>query len=205
MRGKQRVAIAIPSGDMVHADFCRVACLADARRRDFELILVNVKFSVIASARNHLIAAARNQGCHAILFLDFDMVFPARTLSRPTARDKDIVGGVYRRRSPPNDFLGATLDSGPRAYTSGLVEMALMPTGCLLVRMAVFERFDAPIFKYVVNPATREHDSEDYVFCRQARALGFEVWCDIDLSKEVGHIGQHVWRLEAGEGLPRPR
>ena len=36
---------------------------------------------------------------------------------------------------------------------------------------------------------------EDYDFCDRARAAGFTVWCDTQLSFDIGHIGQSVHRL----------
>jgi cellulose synthase/poly-beta-1,6-N-acetylglucosamine synthase-like glycosyltransferase len=35
--------------------------------------------------------------------------------------------------------------------------------------------------------------SEDYNFCRKARKAGFQIWCDLDLTFQMAHIGeQHV-------------
>lgn len=38
--------------------------------------------------------------------------------------------------------------------------------------------------------------SEDYNFCRKVRRRGFEIWCDLDLTYEVGHIGEHIVTCE---------
>lgn len=32
--------------------------------------------------------------------------------------------------------------------------------------------------------------SEDYNFCRKARRYGYKIWCDLDLSFKMGHIGE---------------
>jgi hypothetical protein len=40
---------------------------------------------------------------------------------------------------------------------------------------------------------------EDYNFCAKAQKYGFEVWCDIDLSFELGHIGEQTVFLSRPE------
>lgn len=37
--------------------------------------------------------------------------------------------------------------------------------------------------------------SEDNNFCRRARAAGFEIWCDVDLSFNIAHIGEQYCML----------
>lgn len=70
-----------------------------------------------------------------------------------------------------------------------------MPTGCLMIRMSVFDALTGPNFRFLVDPATDAIIGEDYDFCDRARAQGFTVWCDTALSFEVGHLGQSVHRL----------
>jgi glycosyltransferase involved in cell wall biosynthesis len=36
------------------------------------------------------------------------------------------------------------------------------------------------------------HMSEDYNFCRKVRTAGHRIWCDLDLTMQMGHIGDHV-------------
>lgn len=33
--------------------------------------------------------------------------------------------------------------------------------------------------------------SEDYSFCKKARRHGFQIWCDLDLTWQMRHIGEH--------------
>jgi len=37
--------------------------------------------------------------------------------------------------------------------------------------------------------------SEDTNFCRKARRHGFQIWADLDLLREIGHIGEHTIRV----------
>jgi hypothetical protein len=69
----------------------------------------------------------------------------------------------------------------------------------MLIRMSVFDRLPKPWFNLVaVGDQLR---GEDYHFCESARAAGIEVWCDGDLSAELGHIGQKIHRLGELAGM----
>lgn len=191
-----RVAIAVPSGDMVHADFAMAyaqLCMASAA---FPLQLITVKSSIVAQARNNGVEHARSFGADLIFFLDSDMVFPPTALLRLVLHGKDIVGATYTKRVAPFDILGTKLAEQPAVLSGDLLEMQRIPTGCLLINMRVFDRLSKPYFRFEINPGG-EIVSEDYVFCDRAREAGFRIWCDAVMSREIGHIGQNVYRLPA--------
>jgi glycosyltransferase involved in cell wall biosynthesis len=189
-----RVAIGIPSFDMVHADFAMSLALLAHAAKDLDLVFLNGKNSIVSTARNQIVRAAQELEAEWLLFLDSDLIFPPDTLKRLLAHSHDIVGATYRRRTAPNDMLGATLRPEADDYESGLVEMSYIPTGCLLVRLSVFEKFSSPVFRFAVDEERGETIGEDYLFSTEARQHGHRLWCDIDLSKSLGHIGQVVWR-----------
>jgi hypothetical protein len=60
--------------------------------------------------------------------------------------------------------------------------------------MQVFDKLSKPYFRFDTD-ANGDIIGEDYVFCDRARAAGFRIWCDSLLSREIGHIGQAVYRL----------
>jgi hypothetical protein len=184
------VAIAVPSGDMVHADFAmRLAnmCLNPGARS----CIVNAKSSLVMIGRNQCVEAARLVKATHLLFLDSDIVFPVDTLSRLLARDKDIVGGLYMQRTAPHHPLGVTIEGAHEPVTAGMKRMTIMPTGCLMLRLSIFDRLSKPWFNTRVEG--EKIVGEDYYFCERATAAGFEIWCDGDLSRELGHIGQKVF------------
>jgi hypothetical protein len=189
-----RVAIAVPSGDMVHADFAMAyaqLCMASA---GLQLQLITVKSSIVAQARNNGVEIARGFGADYILFLDSDMLFPPTALFRLLLHRKDIVGATYTKRVAPFDILGTKLAAQPAVLSGDLLEMQRIPTGCLLIKMDVFEKLSKPYFRFDVD-AQGSIVGEDYVFCDRAREAGFRIWCDAVMSREVGHIGQSVHRL----------
>jgi hypothetical protein len=190
------VAIAVPSGDMVHADFALALAGLCHVSGDLRVEIFSNKSSIVAEARNNGVAMAQEHGVDFLLFLDSDMMFPRTTLRRLLAHGLDVVGATYAKRVPPFQALGTALQAQPADPPVGLIEMARIPTGCLLIRMSVFERLAKPYFHFGVDAARRQIIGEDYVFCDKARAAGFRIWCDGLLSRELGHIGQQVRRLE---------
>jgi hypothetical protein len=190
-----RVSIAVPSGDMVHADFAMAyaqLCLSSA---GLPLQLTTVKSSIVAEARNNGVQLAKNFGADFIFFLDSDMLFPPTALFRLLLHGKDIVGATYTKRVAPFEILGTTLAEQPtRVPTGELLEMQRIPTGCLLIKMSVFDQLAKPYFRFDTD-ANGAILGEDYVFCDRAREAGFQIWCDAGLSREIGHIGLNVYRL----------
>ena len=193
-----KVAICFPSGDMVHADFALALAGLCNSTPPIETPIVNNKSSIVAAARNDGVRRAQEMACDYLLFLDSDMVFPRSTLHRLLVHRKDIVGAIYAKRVPPYSLLGTALEAKPTCDEQGLTEMRRVPTGCLLIRMAVFEAMSKPYFRFLTDEASGEITGEDYVFCDRARAAGFRIWCDTKLSLEIGHIGQQICNATHG-------
>ncbi|HEU0117442.1 MAG TPA: hypothetical protein VFR09_02310 [Alphaproteobacteria bacterium] len=190
------VAIALPTGDMVHADFAvRLAtmCLNPGART----CIINAKTSLIALGRNQCAEAAKLAGATHMLFLDSDMVFPLDTIARLLKHDKDVVGAVYSQRRPPFHPLGMTIEGEHIHVTQGLQKMKIIPTGCMMIKLSVFDKLPKPWFTNGVEDG--KILGEDYYFCEQARKAGFDIWCDGDLSREVGHIGQTTHYIDAAQ------
>lgn len=197
------VAIAVPSGDMVHADFARAyaeLCMASAK---LPLHLITVKSSIVAQARNNGVELAKRCGADFLLFLDSDMLFPPTALFRLLLHRKDIVGATYTKRVAPFEILGTALAEQPLNPSGDLLEMRRIPTGCLLINMQVFEKLSKPYFRFETD-ANGDIVGEDYVFCDRAREAGFRVWCDSLMSREIGHIGQAVHRLPEARLIADP-
>ncbi len=199
MTGQPRVAVCFPSGDMVHADFALALAGLCAAAPPIDTPIVNAKSSIVAEARNLCVEHARAHEAGHLLFLDSDLVFPRDALRRLLERDRDIVGATYSRRTAPFTGLGTILMGGAIEDEGALVEMSRVPTGCLLIKMTVFDALSRPFFKFGVS---EDHAivGEDYDFCDRARAAGFRIWCDLKLSFELGHIGQAVHRLPTAAG-----
>lgn len=150
--------------------------------------------------RNNIVEAALQREFDAILWIDSDMKFPPDALVHLINRNLDIVGATYRERQEPYRFLGSFLDGDDRhAAESGLHRMARLPGGFILVRTAVYRAITAPWYRL-----DELGYRDDYYFSNLARAAGFEVWCDMDLTRHIVHRGeQDVGWFEDGEVAAR--
>ncbi|MBV8548452.1 MAG: hypothetical protein JO126_03230 [Alphaproteobacteria bacterium] len=192
MTSTTRVAIAVPSGDMVHAEFAmRLAnmCLNPGA----SCFIVNARSSLVMVGRNQCVQAVQLAGASHLLFLDSDIVFPTDLISRLLAHDKDIVGGLYVQRAPPHRPVGMTLEGKVEAVPDGLHRMASLPTGCMLIKMGVFSALQQPWFN--TRTVGDKIMGEDVYFSENARQAGFDIWCDGTLSRELGHIGAKLYML----------
>lgn len=191
-----KVVVLIPSSDMFKADMAMsLAGMTAYSMYGASIALINEKSSMITKARNSLVQKALDLGAEWLLFVDSDMAFPADALLRLLSHEKDIVGATYAKRVPPYETLGHFLGEA-RQLEGGLIEADFMPGGFMLINADVFRSMTDPTRKqqfWYREDYADEVMSEDYVFCRSARAAGYQIWCDLDLTAQITHIGeQHV-------------
>jgi hypothetical protein len=135
--------------------------------------------------RNHNAIAqfALESGCDATMFIDSDQDGPLDIISRLEAHNKAIVGCAYRMRGGDHRLMPGT--------GTGLVREDWIPSGAMLVRTAVFEKTPFPWFPNIYGKTHAEFQGSDISFCKKATGLGgFDVWCDHDVSREVGHYAK---------------
>jgi len=149
--------------------------------------------SLTALARNQIVDIAKSNGHFThLLFLDTDMTFPADTIKKLIAHNKDIVSGLYfERYAPYRPMLRKRFEDGYSLvdYTQGdLVECDALGAGCLLIKMEVFETLTKPYFEYRLTQTGIKETflSEDIVFCERAREAGFKIYCDTTI--RCGHL-----------------
>ena len=110
-------------------------------------------------------------------------------LSRLVARDLPIVGATYRNRKAPHDYMlslrpGATIEEE-------LPSVNYLPGGFQLVRKEVYASLKPPYYRadYGLNPLNpTQYVGEDVYFGWTVRDAGFDIKCDLMLTREVGHI-----------------
>jgi len=197
-----KVLIAVPSFDLLHADFCTSLAGMMMHRaydralsRDVKIAYQNVKSTIIHSARALLVQSAVDNDCTHILFLDSDLTFPPNTLNRLIAHHQPFVCATYVKRHPPHELLGRPNTTYQTLKPPGLVLMDEVPLGCALISLKVFERLERPHFSYVAGPTPTDDISEDIGFCRAVRASGQYIYCDPALSRELGHLTTKAMRL----------
>lgn len=190
------VMIGVPCGDRVHSEFTECMWAVARSARNHRQGICFGRSSIVANGRNMCVQGALQNDANYLMFIDSDMTFPGEAIDTLLAHKKDIVGCTYRRRGPPFDNHGHAVAGRGVTVNSGLIEMTHMPTGFLLIKMSVFAALRRPYFRFETNEIDGIVRGEDYVFSEMARAAGFQIWCDVDLSKQLTHIYQYHLRCE---------
>ena len=192
------VCICIPSDEQVHAGFC--LSLAQMVMHTFMaepsglkgLTIQHVGASILPHSRYTLAKKALENHATHLLYLDSDMIFPADTLSRLLAHDKDMVAINAMSRRPPFHTT-AWIAPGHQAVTTlestGLERAWRTGFAVVMLKAEVLAGMQPPYFGLEFVPERDEFRGEDYVFFDAAKAAGFELYIDHDLSKQVQHMG----------------
>ena len=148
--------------------------------------------SLLAESRCLLAEKGLRWGADFILWMDADHTFPPNALARLLARSTPIAGANYPRRNT-GEPTAVALEGGALPFDrTGLVEVASLGLGLCLIDSQVFRTVPRPWFR-IEHAADGVPISEDYYFFHKARAAGQPAFVDADLSREVGHIGIHVF------------
>lgn len=142
----------------------------------------------IVSARTFAVQDAIEKKATHIFFVDSDMNFPADTLERLLAHDKDIVTVEYNRRQLPQSSVTSPLEE--RSETE-LYKARHIGGGCLLIKLSVFEKIDKPWFNFGRGKDGMVVMGEDTWFANMSRDKGIDSW--IDPTIKVGHIGEYLY------------
>jgi len=183
------VLIATLSQDIVCADFA--FCLSkmilfSAYRHQEDFIIAGVlnhKTCVVHKGRNEIVLKAlKVPSVTHLLMIDSDMTFPHDTLQRLLDHDQSVIGVQSSTRTFPQKSTAIKEGSN-----------WLLGCGVILIDLEVFKKVEFPWFN-----STYDGDKclgEDYFFCRKAIESGFSVECDLNLSEQIGHIGQKVYGI----------
>ena len=171
--------------------------------------------SLVARARNKIVADFLATDCTHLLFLDTDLIFSVQAIARLLSHDVAIVGGLYPKKQKELAWVCNMLpESEPDAR--GLQRVKYIGTGAMLIRRDVIElmirchpeiayetdrgqqqRIEHDIFPCapMFDPEhgnTRYH-SEDWGFCRRALNLGIDVHADTCVVMK--HVGDCIYPL----------
>jgi hypothetical protein len=168
--------------------------------------------SLVTRARNNLVAKCMmNPKITHILFIDADVGFDAESIFKLIAHDKDVVGGIYPKKTfEPNYVFNPSTDS---ARDGDLIEVEDIGTGFLLIKRKViqtmFDKFPklkynnsinidnaAEPFMYALfDTSIDKHGnylSEDYTFCERWRELGGKIYADTSIG--LSHTGYYSFQ-----------
>ena len=69
----------------------------------------------------------------------------------------------------------------------------------MLIKTSVFDKLEKPYFAEPINSEDRQLIPEDNFFCMNALKAGFELWCDLGISMQLGHLGTKEYKIQ---GMP---
>jgi hypothetical protein len=196
---RRRVAILLPSMEVCNLGFTisLAKLMRDTALRlppNIEALTINsFCSSMLPFSRQMLAETALSQGATHLLWIDSDMDFPADMLLRFLQFDHPIVGiNAMARRDPwrntaqsaPNVPLVTTPNSNglERVYRTGF--------GVMWMEASILGQMEKPWFPFKWMPELGVFRGEDYGFCEKAKELGYEIYIDHDISKQVYHVGQ---------------
>lgn len=164
-----------------------------ARLQRPENVMVSfARGAAISGNRNNISEAALENKVDWVLYLDDDHILHGDTLLKLLAADKDVISAHYVKRQHPFGPVILDAELPDRSFTwkqlhpkeSGVVSVAAVGAGCLLVKRKVLEALDRPFWTLgQIHPASW---GDDLDFCSRVRKAGFEV--HVDLDNPIGHL-----------------
>ena len=202
-----RLAIGGPTRDQVPAafavDVAQLYAYTCGLGRWDRVTIGWIASTYIHVGREMFLEAAIKQGATHVLWLDTDMSVPRETAVLLAMHDQPIVACNYRVRQDSGLFTASR--GGERVPTTdtstGLEAVEYCGMGAMLMRTDVVAGLGRPWFRHGLNDLGGDV-GEDVMFCRGLGRAGYTVYIDHDLSKQVGHIGQHTYRTVDVEGIP---
>ena len=197
---RKSVAILIPALDHVHTEFAvsLAQMILHTAGNGAELLshlsIQTYGCSIIPHARHVLAQHAVESGVTHTLWIDSDMQFPQDMLLRFARHDEKLIGINAMMRRPPYLNCAQAQPGMPLLITEesrGLEKVHRTGFGVMWVATEVFRSISMPWFDLVYQPQLHQFRGEDYVFCEKARAAGYEVYVDLDISREVKHLGSY--------------
>jgi hypothetical protein len=195
------VAICIPSRDTVSAGFAKSLANLTSRLTSsgikFEVLMV--LGTVIPQLRTDLADMALKKQYEWLLWLDSDMHFPNYTFDRLLSHNQKVVAATYSTRYKPQRsvaFLDHNDYNQRLTAVKGLHQVSAVGMGCMLTHRSVFETLPKPWFSHEWDKLTESYMGEDIFFSKLLKNFNYDIYVDIDLSKEVGHYGTKIFLLQ---------
>jgi hypothetical protein len=178
--------------------------------------------SLITKARNVLVANFLESDCTDMLFVDADIVVDADSVLRLLALStgKDITAGMYTRRAEDRKFfLDIYIDQNNTLEFDdhGMLRVENVATGFMMIQRHVIEKMiqNHPEWRYFNDFYNRDeyclfdfelsngqYIGEDYTFCKRARADGFTVFVDPEIT--LPHVGSQEYHRSFKEDVLMP-
>jgi hypothetical protein len=155
--------------------------------------------TVLSNQRQVLSDTALNDhAAEHVMWLDSDMTFPEDVIIRLLEHKKKAVCATYSKRVPPfhpTAFYNINPVEPVNTEDHGLVTVRYSGMGCMLVHSSVFDSIPSPHYPLTWHPPSSTWHGEDMGFCELLEENSIKLFCDLDLSREIGHLGQREFRV----------
>ncbi len=222
----RKLMIAIPAYDgklNIKTSFALADLVVKASKFGVQVQLSHLSgCSLITKARNILAANFLESDCTDMLFVDADIVVDAESVLRLLALStgKDITAGMYTRRAEDRKFfLDIYIDQNNTLEFDdyGMLRVENVATGFMMIQRHVLEKMvqNHPEWKYFNDTYNRDefclfdfelsngqYIGEDYTFCKRARADGFTVFIDPEIT--LPHVGSQEYHRSFKESVLMP-
>jgi hypothetical protein len=193
---KGKLAVCIPCRDTLHS--AHAMSLAEMVKfntmNNIDTHVFMDASTILLTQRERLATEAMTLDAEYILWLDSDIVFPATTAVRLLAHNEDFVAANYIRRQLPAkgvayEKIGDWENPLPFEVYDGLVDVAGVGMGCMLMKTEIFAKLAKPWFEFGWSPESNDFLGEDMIMCQKASEAGYQLKIDTALSQELRHLG----------------
>lgn len=197
----EQVVICVPTSGMVHAmfTFCLINAIRYTESQGIPVVLEMDAGTVLSNQRQVLSDTALNDhDAEHVMWLDSDMTFPEDVIIRLLEHKKKVVCATYSKRVPPfhpTAFYNINPVEPVNTEDHGLVTVRYSGMGCMLVHSSVFDAIPSPHYPLTWHPPSSTWHGEDMGFCELLEENSIKLFCDLDLSREIGHLGQREFRV----------
>lgn len=194
------LSIAMPSQEQIyaHTAFDMAHMVADLVASGVSYIpMINPQRANVEIGRSEAVKQAIDFKSDFLLFIDSDARFPPYAARQLLSRKKDIIG-VNARKRDGSGSLAITHNIHKKKLgnnSEGITKVKFIGMHLTLINMRVFDKIEKPWFYTNYEKGTDNWIAEDQCFCHEARQAGFHIYCDNDLSKEIGHIGAKTYYI----------
>ena len=206
----KKVYLAILNHGILRREMSSVVIPAMSNTKGIELIWENPNktwANPISSNRNKIVKRFLKTDCDYLLMIDDDVI-PMHNPCELVYADKDIIGSpalvratgntmVWTAYVPHGDGVGySAIDLNAFDDMFDMLEVAIVGTGCILIKRKVLETLKAPFHSEFDEDGIQIYGT-DFAFCRKATKAGFEVYTTMhrrcEHFKIIGYNNMDAW------------
>lgn len=140
-------------------------------------------------ARNNLVEQFLKSEADDLLFIDADVGWDAKAVTRVLSYEEEVVGGLVPKRDANSDSVYHQNALTGVMSPAGLFQSMELPTAFMRVKRSAFGKLKEPYFKI---GSRKEDFGEDIYFCRRWTETGNFCWIDSDIT--FTHRGGKAWK-----------